>query len=38
VEVLSPQARTDNFLEVVSGFQTLNAIAESKRCLRCDRR
>ncbi len=37
-EVLSPKDRTDSFDEVVEGFHKLNAIAESMRCLHCDRR
>ncbi len=38
MEILPPDARIDNFDEVVVGFHRLNAIAESMRCLRCDRR
>lgn len=38
METLSPEDRRDNFDEVVHGFHRLNAIAESMRCLRCDRR
>jgi NADH-quinone oxidoreductase subunit F len=37
IEAMSPEDRTDNFLEVIKGYNKLNAIAESKRCLRCDR-
>jgi NADH-quinone oxidoreductase subunit F len=35
---LEPDERKDNFDEVCLGFHRLNAIAESMRCLRCDRR
>lgn len=35
---LEPEERKDNFDEVCLGFHRLNAIAESMRCLRCDRR
>jgi NADH-quinone oxidoreductase subunit F len=38
IDVLSPQVRVNNFHEVVKGYHRLDAIAESKRCLRCDRR
>ncbi|MDR0627395.1 MAG: NADH-quinone oxidoreductase subunit NuoF [Bifidobacteriaceae bacterium] len=38
ITVLSPPERVGNFKEVVSGYHKLDAIAESKRCLRCDRR
>ncbi|MGI6449419.1 MAG: NADH-ubiquinone oxidoreductase-F iron-sulfur binding region domain-containing protein [Desulfitobacteriia bacterium] len=38
MEILDPEKRKDNFLEVVQGYHKLNAIAESMRCLRCDRR
>ncbi|WP_105614622.1 NADH-quinone oxidoreductase subunit NuoF [Vallitalea okinawensis] len=38
MNVLDPEDRSDNFDEVVYGFHRLNAIAESMRCLRCDRR
>lgn len=37
-EVLDPQYRKNNFDEVVLGFHKLNAIAESMRCLHCERR
>lgn len=33
-----PEVRKHNFEEVSKGFHRLNAIAESMRCLRCDRR
>ena len=33
-----PDIRRNNYDEVVVGFHRLNAIAESMRCLRCDRR
>jgi NADH-quinone oxidoreductase subunit F len=35
---LEPYERKNNFAEVCLGFHRLNAIAESMRCLRCDRR
>lgn len=35
---LNPEDRAQNFQEVAVGFHRLNAIAESMRCLRCDRR
>lgn len=35
---LEPDERKNNFDEVCLGFHRLNAIAESMRCLRCDRR
>jgi NADH-quinone oxidoreductase subunit F len=38
MDYLKPEERTDNFDEVCLGFHKLNAIAESMRCLRCDRR
>lgn len=38
MHVLEPDKRKDNFNEVVYGFHRLNAMAESMRCLRCDRR
>lgn len=38
MDYLLPEERTDNFDEVCLGFHKLNAIAESMRCLRCDRR
>jgi NADH-quinone oxidoreductase subunit F len=38
MEYLPNELRRDNFEEVAKGFHKLNAIAESMRCLRCDRR
>ncbi|MBK5253872.1 MAG: FAD-dependent oxidoreductase [Peptostreptococcaceae bacterium] len=38
MEYLDADERKDNFEEVSLGFHKLNAIAESMRCLRCDRR
>lgn len=38
MKYLDPSARKANFNEVALGFHKLNAIAESMRCLRCDRR
>ena len=38
MEILLPEERLNNFKEVVKGFHKLNAIAESMRCLRCERR
>jgi len=38
MDYLEPEERKDNFDEVCLGFHRLNAIAESMRCLRCDRR
>jgi NADH-quinone oxidoreductase subunit F len=38
MKFLDPSQRTSNFNEVAVGFHRLNAIAESMRCLRCDRR
>jgi NADH-quinone oxidoreductase subunit F len=35
---LAPEDRVHNFNEVESGYHELNALAESMRCLRCDRR
>ncbi|MBP7403213.1 MAG: FAD-dependent oxidoreductase, partial [Clostridia bacterium] len=35
---LDPATRKNGFEEVYKGFHRLNAIAESMRCLRCDRR
>ncbi len=37
-EILAPNARKNNFEEVLKGFHKINAIAESMRCLHCDRR
>ncbi|MFZ7134267.1 MAG: NADH-quinone oxidoreductase subunit NuoF [Eubacteriales bacterium] len=38
MNILPHEERSKNFDEVVKGFHKLNAIAESMRCLRCDRR
>ena len=38
MKYLDPANRKANFNEVALGFHKLNAIAESMRCLRCDRR
>ncbi|MGA2142034.1 MAG: NADH-ubiquinone oxidoreductase-F iron-sulfur binding region domain-containing protein [Brevinematales bacterium] len=38
MKYLDPEKRKGNFEEVAIGFHKLNAIAESMRCLRCDRR
>lgn len=38
MKFLNPEDRKDTFDEVAVGFHKLNAIAESMRCLRCDRR
>ncbi len=38
MKYLDSQSRKNNFNEVALGFHKLNAIAESMRCLRCDRR
>ena len=38
MKYIDPAARKNNFDEVAQGFHKLNAIAESMRCLRCDRR
>jgi NADH-quinone oxidoreductase subunit F len=38
LKYLDPENRKNNFSEVALGFHKLNAIAESMRCLRCDRR
>ncbi len=38
MKYLPPKERCHNFDEVAVGFHKLNAIAESMRCLRCDRR
>jgi NADH-quinone oxidoreductase subunit F len=38
LKYLDPEQRKGNFNEVAVGFHKLNAIAESMRCLRCDRR
>ena len=37
-EMLPPNVRKNSFDEVVIGFHKLNAIAESMRCLHCERR
>ena len=38
MEILSPEVRKQSFAEVVLGFHKINAIAESMRCLHCERR
>jgi NADH-quinone oxidoreductase subunit F len=38
MEMLSPEERKQSFAEVVKGFHKINAIAESMRCLHCERR
>ena len=38
MERLSPEVRKQSFAEVVLGFHKINAIAESMRCLHCERR
>ena len=38
MEKLSPDVRKQSFAEVVLGFHKINAIAESMRCLHCERR
>lgn len=38
MEVLAPETRKNSFREVGQGYHKLKAIAESMRCLRCDRR
>ena len=37
-DMLPPNQRKKTFEEVVLGFHKLNAIAESMRCLHCERR
>ncbi len=37
-EILDPQARKNNFEEVIKGYHKLNAMAEAMRCLHCERR
>ncbi|MCL2074206.1 MAG: FAD-dependent oxidoreductase [Marinilabiliaceae bacterium] len=37
-EMLSPEVRKQSFAEVVLGYHKINAIAESMRCLHCERR
>lgn len=38
MDCVCPEDRKDNFNEISKGFHRLNAIAESMRCLRCDKR
>jgi len=38
MEILPPEQRIKNFDEVVQGYHKLSAVAESMRCLHCDRR
>lgn len=38
MDMIDPQKRKQNFCEITDGYHKLNAIAESMRCLRCDRR
>ena len=38
MKYLDPKKRTTHFKEVAVGYHRLNALAESMRCLRCDRR
>ena len=38
MEMLPPEVRKQSFAEVVLGFHKINAIAESMRCLHCERR
>jgi len=38
MKFLEPELRKNSFDEVAVGFHKLNAMAESMRCLRCDRR
>ncbi|MGI5970983.1 MAG: NADH-quinone oxidoreductase subunit NuoF [Oscillospiraceae bacterium] len=38
ISMLTADQRRDNFCEVVCGFHRLDAMAESLRCLHCDRR
>jgi NADH-quinone oxidoreductase subunit F len=38
MERLSPEVRKQSFSEVLLGFHKINAIAESMRCLHCERR
>jgi len=38
MEILAPEIRKNSFAEVGRGYHKLKAIAESMRCLRCDRR
>ena len=37
-EMLAPEVRKQNFSEVVLGYHKISAIAESMRCLHCERR
>jgi len=38
LEMLTPEVRKQSFAEVVLGYHKINAIAESMRCLHCERR
>lgn len=38
MEIVPPEIRKNSFDEVVLGFHKINAIAESMRCLHCERR
>jgi NADH-quinone oxidoreductase subunit F len=38
MDMIDPQKRKQCFCEITDGYHKLNAIAESMRCLRCDRR
>ena len=38
MEMLSPELGKQSFAEVVKGYHKINAIAESMRCLHCERR
>jgi len=38
MEILAPETRKKSFVEIGKGYHKLKAIAESMRCLRCDRR
>jgi len=38
MEMLSPEVRKQSFAEVFLGYHKINAIAESMRCLHCERR
>jgi len=38
MEMLSPEVSKQSFAEVCKGFHKINAIAESMRCLHCERR
>ena len=37
-KMLAPEVRKQSFVEVVQGYHKINAIAESMRCLHCERR